>query len=134
MVKSGGEYADQSASARGQLDFEVPHKSCPSTAVNPTMLSPPAELESQERREDKMPVDAAEDDQEGLNDALSADSSEELDEDEEEARRIREGFIVDEDEDEEDNRDDEEERRRRRKRRKKHHHRRGKLSRIFLDV
>jgi transcription elongation factor SPT6 len=95
------------------------------------MLSPPAELESRERREDKMPVDAAEDEQEGLNDALSADSSEELDEDEEEARRIREGFIVDEDEDEEDNRDDEEERRRRRKRRKKHHHRRGKLSRIF---
>lgn len=98
------------------------------------MLSPPAEPESPERREDKMPVDAAEDEQEGLNDALSADSSEELEDDEEEARRIREGFIVDEDEDDEDNQDDEDEKRRRRKRRKKHHHRRGKLSCIFLGV
>lgn len=89
------------------------------------MSSPPAELESQERREDTMPVDAAEDEQGGLNDAVSADSSEELEDDEEEARRIREGFIVDEDEDDEDNGDDEGERRRRHKRRKKHHHRRA---------
>ena len=97
------------------------------------MSSPPAELESQERREDTMLVDAAEDEQEGLNDALSADSSEELEDDEEEARRIREGFIVDEDDEDEDNRDDEDERRRKHKRRKKHH-RRGKLGRVFLEV
>jgi transcription elongation factor SPT6 len=69
---------------------------------------------------------------EGEGDAvISDDSSEEPEEDAEEERRIREGFIVDEDEDDDDEDEDAEERRRRRKRRKHKHRRRerrGKLN------
>ncbi|CAE6509346.1 unnamed protein product [Rhizoctonia solani] len=70
--------------------------------------------------------DAEGEDEEGEGDAVGAegggtdDSSEEGEDDEVEARKIREGFIVDEDEDEE---DEEEERRRRRRRKKRRKHR-----------
>lgn len=99
------------------------------------MSSPAQELVPAVRDEDDPMQGSGQEDAEGDGDEIMAngesdDSSEEPEEDAEEEKRIREGFIVDEDEDDADA-DTEAERRRRRKKRKRRHHRRlGKLIRI----
>jgi transcription elongation factor SPT6 len=80
---------------------------------------------------------SGQEDEEGDGDVImthgeSDDSSEEPEEDAEEEKRIREGFIVDEDDEDEDaDVDSEDERRRRHKKRKRRHRRHGMHASLF---
>ncbi|KAG8713489.1 Transcription elongation factor spt6 [Ceratobasidium sp. 423] len=65
---------------------------------------------------------------------VSDDSSEEGEDDEVEARKIREGFIVDEDEEDEEDEEEERRRRRRKKKRRKHREMEDDLDEDDLDL
>ncbi|CAE6448974.1 unnamed protein product [Rhizoctonia solani] len=84
--------------------------------------------------------DAEGEDEEGEGDpvgpqaGVSDDSSEEGEDDETEARKIREGFIVDEDEEDEEDEEEERRRRRRRKKRRKHREMEEDLDEDDLDL
>ncbi|CAE6414499.1 unnamed protein product [Rhizoctonia solani] len=121
------------------------------------MSSPAAALEEAmahdgEHEEVPNDVEMGEDDAQGAEDAegedeegegdlvgagevgISDDSSEEGEDDEIEARKIREGFIVDEDEDEDEDSEAERQRRRRRKKRRKHREMEEDLDEDDLDL
>jgi Acidic N-terminal SPT6 len=96
-----------------------------------TIMSSLVEHEQSRSRLEDDPMQTSDREDEGDGDVIMAhgesdDSSEEPEEDAEEEKRIRDGFIVDEeDEDEDADADSEAERRRRRKKRKRRHRRRG---------
>lgn len=102
------------------------------------MSSPAQDVGSRALAEDDPMETLGQEDEEGDGDVIMAhgesdDSSEEPEEDAEEEKRIREGFIVDEEEDDEDaDAESETERRRRRKRRKRRHRRHGTRNVHFL--